>query len=103
MYHSREMARFAQLAEGICTLLGLEPFTPQNLRRTAATICGRWFSPMRRSHRASTTTTNANDKPLPAVTGKHHNHRQRKNMQDKRCVPYRRAAHGSALSASRHR
>jgi hypothetical protein len=79
--------------KGICELLGLEPFTPHDLRRTAATIAGRWFSDAEIApcldHQP---TKDANGKPLPAVTGKHYNHAQRKNMQEKRRVLCRWAA-----------
>ena len=72
---------------GLCELLGLKPFTPHDLRRTAATICGRWFSDAEIApvldHQP---TKDANGKPLPAVTGKHYNHAQRKNMEAKRKV-----------------
>jgi hypothetical protein len=51
-------------------------------RRTAATIAGRWFSDAEIApcldHQP---TKDANGKPLPAVTGRHYNHAQRKNMQ----------------------
>jgi integrase len=79
--------------KGICELLGLAPFTPHDLRRTAATIAGRWFSDAEIApcldHQP---TKDANGKPLPAVTGKHYNHAQRKNMQEKRRVLDRWAA-----------
>ena len=68
----------------------LAPFTPHDLRRTAATIAGRRFSDAEIApcldHQP---TKDANGKPLPAVTGKHYNHAQRKNMQYKRRVLYR--------------
>jgi integrase len=73
--------------KGICKLLGLAPFTPHDLRRTAATIAGRWFSDAEIApcldHQP---TKDAQGKPLPAVTGRHYNHAQRKNMEDKRRV-----------------
>jgi integrase len=76
--------------KGICELLDLAPFTPHDLRRTAATIAGRWFSDAEIApcldHQP---TRDANGKPLPAVTGRHYNHAQRKNMQEKRRVLYR--------------
>ena len=75
---------------GICEPLGLVRFTPHDLRRSAATIAGRWFSDAEIAtcldHQP---TKDANGKPLPAVTAKHYNHAQRKNMQDKRRVLYR--------------
>jgi integrase len=60
---------------GICELLGLEPFTPHDLRRTAATMCGE----LRLSeagislcldHQAN---KDENGKPLPAITRKVYN------------------------------
>ena len=78
---------------GLCQLLGIAPFTPHDLRRTAATICGRWFSDAEIApcldHQP---TKDANGKPLPAVTGRHYNHAQRKNMEAKRKVLDRWAA-----------
>ena len=73
--------------KGLCELLGLEPFTPHDLRRTAATIAGKWFSDAEIApcldHQP---TKDAQGKPLPAVTGRHYNHAQRKNMEAKRRV-----------------
>ena len=40
---------------GICTLLGLQPFTPHDLRRTAATLAGDLGLTMRVSQNASIT------------------------------------------------
>jgi integrase len=70
---------------GICKLLGLDPFTPHDLRRTAASLAGRSLP---------------NDPGLPdamiafaldhqketTVTGKVYNHQERKNMAEKRLV-----------------
>ena len=75
--------------KGICEPPGLAPFTPHDLRRTAATICGRWFSDAEIVPALTTSRPRSNGKPLPAVTGKHYNHAQRKNRQDKRRVLYR--------------
>jgi hypothetical protein len=79
--------------KGLCELLGLEPFTPHDLRRTAATIAGKWFSDAEIApcldHQP---TRDAHGKPLPVVTGRHYNLAQRKNMQDKRRVLDRWAA-----------
>jgi len=79
--------------KGICELLDLEPFTPHDLRRTAASIAGKWFSDAEIApcldHQP---TKDAQGKPLPAVTGRHYNHAQRKNMEAKRRVLDRWAA-----------
>ena len=89
--------------KGICELLGLAPFTPHDLRRTAATFCGRWFSEFEIApvldHQP---TKDANGKPLPAVTGKHYNHAQRKNMAEKRKVLYRWAAELRRIVGENH-
>lgn len=78
---------------GLCELLGIEPFTPHDLRCTAATIAGRWFSDAEIApcldHQP---TKDANGEPLPTVTGRHYNLAQRKSMQDKRRVLYGWAA-----------
>jgi integrase len=56
---------------GICELLGLAPFTPHDLRRTAATMCGELgLSEASISHQAN---KDENGKPLPAVTRKVYN------------------------------
>lgn len=60
---------------GICDLLGLAPFTPHDLRRTAATMCGELGLPdssigLCLDHQAS---KDENGKPLPAVTRKVYN------------------------------
>jgi integrase len=57
---------------GICELLGLAPFTPHDLRRTAATMCGELGLPdagisLCLDHQAS---KDENGKPLPSVTRK---------------------------------
>jgi integrase len=75
---------------GICELLGLEPFTPHDLRRTAATLCGTRPLEFTDAEIAPCLdhqpTKDANGKPLPAVTGKHYNQAQLKNMKQKRAV-----------------
>jgi hypothetical protein len=57
---------------GICELLGLKPFTPLDLRRTAATMCGELGLSeagiaLCLDHQAN---KDENGKPLPAVTPK---------------------------------
>ena len=47
-------------------------------------------------------TRDANGKPLPAVTGKHYNYAQRKNMEAKRKVLDRWAADRAGSSARRN-
>jgi integrase len=60
---------------GICELLGLAPFTPHDLRRTAATMCGdlglsEASISLCLDHQAN---KDENGKPLPAVTRKVYN------------------------------
>jgi integrase len=60
---------------GICELLGLAPFTPHDLRRTAATMCGELGLSesgisLCLDHQAS---KDENGKPLPAITRKVYN------------------------------
>lgn len=60
---------------GICELLGLAPFTPHDLRRTAATMCGELGLSessigLCLDHQAS---RDENGKPLPAITRKVYN------------------------------
>jgi len=60
---------------GICELLGLAPFTPHDLRRTAATMCGNMdlsgsAISLCLDHQAS---KDENGKPLPAVTNRVYN------------------------------
>jgi integrase len=68
---------------GICALLGLRPFTPHDLRRTAATLAGdlgfddAWIAKCL-DHAAS------REKIVPSVTGKVYNHSKR--MKEKRAV-----------------
>ena len=73
---------------GICELLGLEPFTPHDLRRTAATMCGELELPDGKislclDHQPS---KDENGKPLPAVTRKHYNLATRIVLKKKRDV-----------------
>jgi len=60
---------------GICELLGLKPFTPHDLRRTAATMCGELglseaAISLCLDHSAN---KDENGKPLPAITRKVYN------------------------------
>ncbi len=67
--------RGTEKTPGICALLGLERFTPHDLRRTAATMCGNLGLSeagiaLCLDHQAS---KDENGKPLPAVTNKVYN------------------------------
>jgi integrase len=70
---------------GICALLGLKPFTPHDLRRTAATLPGdlgfndAWIAKCL-DHAAS----KKSEQIAPSVTGKVYNHSKR--MKEKRSV-----------------
>ena len=70
---------------GICALLGLKPFTPHDLRRTAATLAGdlgfddAWIAKAL-DHAAS----KKQEQTVPSVTGKVYNHSKR--MKEKRAV-----------------
>ncbi|WP_409997253.1 tyrosine-type recombinase/integrase [Bradyrhizobium cosmicum] len=70
---------------GLCELLGLEPFTPHDLRRTAATLAGdlgfddAWIAKCL-DHAAS----KKSEQIVPTVTGKVYNHSKR--MKEKRAV-----------------
>ena len=70
---------------GICALLGLQPFTPHDLRRTAATLAGdlgfddAWIAKCL-DHAAS----KKSEQIVPTVTGKVYNHSKR--MKEKRAV-----------------
>ena len=70
---------------GICSLLGLKPFTPHDLRRTAATLAGdlgfddAWIAKCL-DHAAS----KKSEQIVPSVTGKVYNHSKR--MKEKRAV-----------------
>jgi len=70
---------------GICTLLGLKPFTPHDLRRTAATLAGdlgfddAWIAKCL-DHAAS----KKQEQIVPTVTGKVYNHSKRR--KEKRTV-----------------
>jgi len=70
---------------GLCELLGLKPFTPHDLRRTAATLAGdlgfddAWIAKCL-DHAASKKA----EQIVPTVTGKVYNHSKR--MKEKRAV-----------------
>ena len=73
---------------GICELLGLAPFTPHDLRRTAATMCGELGLSdagisLCLDHQAS---KDENGKPLPSVTRKVYNLATRIRVAKKREV-----------------
>jgi integrase len=73
---------------GICELLGLAPFTPHDLRRTAATLCGELDLSdagisLCLDHQMS---KDENGKPLPAVTNKVYNLATRNRVEKKRKV-----------------
>ncbi|WP_082070321.1 site-specific integrase [Bradyrhizobium sp. LTSP885] len=73
---------------GICELLGLAPFTPHDLRRTAATMCGELglsegSIALCLDHQAN---KDENGKPLPAVTRKVYNRATRIVVTKKREV-----------------
>lgn len=60
---------------GICKLLGLAPFTPHDLRRTAATMCGRAWLIGRRNLAVPRPSGQQDDngKPLQVITRKVYN------------------------------
>jgi integrase len=70
---------------GICALLGLKPFTPHDLRRTAATLAGdlcfddAWIAKC-----LDHTGSKKQEQAVPTVTGKVYNHSKR--MKEKRAV-----------------
>jgi integrase len=71
---------------GICQLLGIAPFTPHDLRRTAATMCGELglseaSIALCLDHQAN---KDENGKPLPAVTRKVYNLATRVRVAKKR-------------------
>jgi integrase len=73
---------------GICQLLGLRPFTPHDLRRTAATLCGELglsegAISLCLDHQSN---KDADGKPLPAVTRKVYNLATRVRVEKKREV-----------------
>jgi integrase len=73
---------------GICELLGLAPFTPHDLRRTAATMCGELglseaSIALCLDHQ---TNKDENGKPLPAITRRVYNLATRARVAKKREV-----------------
>ena len=75
-------------SRGICELLGMEPFTTHDLRRTAATMCGELGLSeadisLCLDHQAS---KDENGKPLPAVTRKVYNLATKARVERKRKV-----------------
>src|SRR5258707_13568743 len=72
-------------SESICALLGMKPFTPHDLRRTAATLAGdlgfddAWIATCL-DHAAS----KKQEQAVPTVTGKVYN--DSKRMKEKRAV-----------------
>ncbi|CUT11097.1 Integrase [Bradyrhizobium sp.] len=70
---------------GLCELLGLKPFTPHDLRRTAATLAGDLgFDDAAIAKCLDHAVTKKGDTVVPTVTGKVYNHSQR--MKEKRAV-----------------
>ena len=74
--------------KGICELLGLAPFTPHDLRRTAATMCGELGLSeagisLCLDHQAN---KDENGKPLPAITNRVYNLATRNRVARKRTV-----------------
>ena len=70
---------------GICVLLGLKPFTPHDLRRTAATLAGDLgFDDASIAKCLDHAVTKKGDAIVPTVTGKVYNHSKR--MREKRAV-----------------
>jgi hypothetical protein len=74
--------------KGICELLDLKPFTPHDLRRTAATMCGELGLSeagisLCLDHQAN---KDENGKPLPAVTNRVYNLATRVRVAKKKTV-----------------
>jgi integrase len=70
---------------GLCELLGLKPFTPHDLRRTAATLAGDLgFDDAAIAKCLDHAVTKKGETIVPTVTGKVYNHSQR--MKEKRAV-----------------
>ncbi|MET4482945.1 site-specific integrase [Bradyrhizobium sp. F1.13.3] len=70
---------------GLCELLGLKPFTPHDLRRTAATLAGDLgFDDAAIAKCLDHAVTKKGDTIVPTVTGKVYNHSKR--MKEKRNV-----------------
>jgi integrase len=89
---------------GICELLGLAPFTPHDLRRTAATMCGELGLSEAAISLCLDHQANKDDdgRPLPAITRKVYNRATRIQVAKKRqvldawAVKLRRIISGSA-------
>jgi hypothetical protein len=63
---------------GICALLGTKPFTPRDLRRTAATLAGDLgFSDAVIAKCLDHATARRGEVIVPTVTGKHYVHSKR--------------------------
>jgi integrase len=81
----RKGGKMVTKSTGICEMLGLKPFTPHDLRRTAATLAGdlgfddAWIAKCL-DHVAS----KKQEQIVPTVTGKVYNHSKR--MKEKRAV-----------------
>jgi integrase len=71
--------------KGICELLGLAPFTPHDLRRTAASLAGRSL-PKDPGLSDPVIAFALDHQKETTVTGKVYNHQERKNMAEKRLV-----------------
>jgi integrase len=70
---------------GICALLGLKPFTPHDLRRTAATLAGDLsFDDAAIAKCLDHALVKKNEAIVPSVTGRVYVHSPR--MQEKRAV-----------------
>lgn len=70
---------------GLCELLGLKPFTPHDLRRTAATLAGDLgFDDAAIAKCLDHAVSRKSDVIVPTVTGKVYNHSGR--MKEKRAV-----------------
>ena len=73
------------LDAGICALLRLGPFTPHDLRRTAATLVGNLgFDDVWIAKCLDHTASKKQEQIVPSVTGKVYNHSKR--MKEKRAV-----------------
>jgi integrase len=75
---------------GLCELLGLKPFTPHDLRRTAATLAGdlgfddAWFDDAWIAKCLDHAASKKTEQIVPTVTAKVYNHSKR--MKEKRAV-----------------
>jgi integrase len=81
----RKDGKKATKTPGICALLGLKPFTPHDLRRTAATLAGDLgFDDAAIAKCLDHAVSRKGDALVPSVTGKVYNHSKR--MKEKRAV-----------------